>query len=76
MLDDNCPECDEVPKTMQALKLYWNSLKRQSDKRMVLVFYVLSTDPAQDNGTTMSCPYNQAFLTNLSKFKGEICVVT
>ncbi len=76
MLDQNCPECDPVPETMPALKLYWNSLKRKSDKRPVLVFYASSTDATQDKGTTLSCPYNQAFLTNLSKFKGEICVVT
>jgi hypothetical protein len=65
MLDQNCPECDPVPKTMSALKLYWNSLKRNSHKRPVLVFYASSTEP-----------YSEAFLTDLSKFKGAICVVT
>jgi len=65
MLDQNCPECDSVPETMQTLKLYWKSLKRNSDKRLVLVFYASSTNP-----------YSEAFLTALSKFKGDICVVT
>ena len=65
MLDQNCPECDRVPETMLALKLYWNSLKRNSNKRPVLVFYASSTDA-----------YSEAFLIDLSKFKGEICVVT
>jgi HEAT repeat protein len=65
MLDQNCPECDSVPETMPALKLYWNSLNRNSDKRVVLVFYASSTNP-----------YSEAFLTALSKFKGDICVVT
>jgi hypothetical protein len=65
MLDQNCPECHPVPETMPALKRYWNSLKRKSDKRMVLVFYASSTDP-----------YSEAFLTDLSKFGGAICVVT
>jgi hypothetical protein len=65
MLDQNCPECDKVPETMPALKLYWNSLKRNSDKRVVLVFYASSTEP-----------YSEAFLTDLSKFGGAICVVT
>jgi hypothetical protein len=65
MLDQNCPECDSVPETMPALKLYWNSLKRNSNKRPVLVFYASSTDA-----------YSEAFLIDLSKFKGEICVVT
>ena len=65
MLDQNCPECNPVPETMPALKLYWNSLRRNSDKRPVLVFYASSTEP-----------YSAAFLTDLSKFSGAICVVT
>jgi HEAT repeat protein len=65
MLDQNCPECAPVPETMSALKLYWKSLKRNSNKRPVLVFYASSANP-----------YNEAFLTDLSKFKGTICVVT
>ncbi|HEY9612929.1 MAG TPA: hypothetical protein V6C93_26505, partial [Allocoleopsis sp.] len=76
MLDQNCPECDRVPETMPALKLYWNSLKRNSDKRMVLVFYASSTDTTSDEGTTMSCPYSSAFLTVLSKFGRENFVIT
>ncbi len=64
MLDQNCPECDSVPETMPALKLYWNSLKRKSDKRPVLVFYASSTEP-----------YSEAFLKDLSKFGGAICCV-
>jgi len=65
MLDQNCPECDSVPETMPALKLYWNSLKRNSDKRVILVFYASSSNP-----------YSEAFLTALSKFGRAICVVT
>jgi hypothetical protein len=75
-LDQNCPECDSVPETMPALKLYWNSLKRNSDKRVVLVFYASSTDTTTNEGTTLSCPYSSAFLTDLSKFGREICVIT
>ena len=65
MLDENCPECDKVPETMPALKLYWNSLKRNSNKHPVCVFYASSTEP-----------YSEAFLRDLSKFKGDIGVVT
>jgi HEAT repeat protein len=75
MLDQNCPECDRVPETMHALKLYWNSLKRKTDKRVVLVFYASSTNSTPDEGTTMSCPYSSAFLTVLSKFGREICAI-
>jgi predicted NACHT family NTPase len=76
MLDQNCPECASVPETMPALKLYWNSLKRNSDKRVVLVFYASSTDTTPDEGTALPCPYSSAFLTDLSKFGREICVIT
>jgi hypothetical protein len=65
MLDQHCPECSTVPDTMPALKLYWNSLRRNSDKQPVLVFYASSTEP-----------YSEAFLTVLSKFGREICVIT
>jgi hypothetical protein len=65
MLDQNCPECSTVPDTMPALKLYWNSLRRNSDKQPVLVFYASSTEP-----------YSEAFFTVLSKFGREICVIT
>jgi HEAT repeat protein len=65
MLDQNCPEYDPVPEIMPALKLYWNSLKRNSNKRPFLVFYASSIHS-----------YNEAFLTALSKFGREICVIT
>ncbi|MEQ9548336.1 MAG: hypothetical protein RIM23_01770 [Coleofasciculus sp. G3-WIS-01] len=65
MLDQNCPECDSVPEKMPALKLYWNSLKRNSNKRPFLVFYASSIHP-----------YNETFLTALSKFGREIRVIT
>jgi hypothetical protein len=65
MLDQKCPEYDRVPETMLALKLYWNSLKRNSDKQPVLAFYASSTDP-----------YSEAFLKDLSKFGKAICVIT
>jgi hypothetical protein len=75
MLDQNCPECDSVPETMHALKLYWNSLRRKSNKHPVLVFYASSTDATPDEGTTLSCPYSEGFLTVLSKFGREICAI-
>jgi hypothetical protein len=76
MLDQNCPECDTVPETMPALKLYWNSLKRKSDKRVVLVFYASSTHTTPAKDTAMPCPYSETFLSDLSKFGDRICVVT
>jgi len=79
MLDQNCQpplECDPVPETMPALKLYWNSLKRKSDKRVVLVFYASSTHTTLAKDAAMSCPYSETFLSDLSKFGDRICVVT
>jgi hypothetical protein len=76
MLDQNCPECDSVPETMSALKLYWNSLKRKSDKRVVLEFYASSIDTTSAKETAMPCPYSETFLSDLSKFGDRICVVT
>jgi DNA replication protein DnaC len=76
MLDQNCPECDSVPETMLALKLYWSSLKRKSDKRVVLVFYASSTDTTSAKDIALPCPYSETFLTDLSKFGDRICVVT
>jgi hypothetical protein len=61
---------------MPALKLYWNFLKRKSDKRVVLVFYASSTDTTSAKDTAMPCPYSETFLSDLSKFGDRICVVT
>jgi hypothetical protein len=61
---------------MPALKLYWNSLKRKSDKRVVLVFYASSTHTTSAKDTALPCPYSETFLSDLSKFGDRICVVT
>jgi GTPase SAR1 family protein len=64
MVKRGCPKCnDGTPKTMAELQIYWDLL--ELDKRVVLVFYASSTEP-----------YSEAFLRDLSKFKGEICVLT
>ena len=57
------------PETMQALKVYWNSLRRKSDKCLVLVFYENPVAPAPQG-------FSEVFLKALSKFDGAICVVT
>ena len=48
---------------MAELQIYWDLL--ELDKRVVLVFYASSTEP-----------YSEAFLRDLSKFGGAICLVT
>jgi hypothetical protein len=77
MVKRGCPKYDEgTPKTMAELQIYWDLLEIEFDKRVVLVFYASSTDTTPDEGTAMPCPYSSAFLTVLSKFGREICVIT
>ncbi|WP_293126176.1 HEAT repeat domain-containing protein [Microcoleus sp. bin38.metabat.b11b12b14.051] len=70
MLNQNCPESQNgYPDTMQKLKLYWNSLRRQSEIPLFFICYdstALSPTP-----TGFSAP----FLKALSKFDRAICVV-
>ncbi|MEG4317774.1 MULTISPECIES: NACHT domain-containing protein [unclassified Microcoleus] len=70
MLNQNCPESQNgYPDTMQKLKLYWNSLRRQSEIPLFFICYdstALSPTP-----TGVSAP----FLKALSKFDRTICVV-
>jgi hypothetical protein len=66
MVKRGCPKCnDGTPKTMAELQIYWDLLEIEFDKRVVLVFYASSINP-----------YSEAFLTVLSKFGREICVIT
>src|SRR6476469_3747590 len=70
MLDCGLPEYENVePETIQKLKCYWNSLRRKSDKRLVLVFYQNPTAPLPQE-------FSDTFLSSLSKFDGEICVIS
>ncbi|MBD3561495.1 HEAT repeat domain-containing protein, partial [Planktothrix sp. FACHB-1355] len=74
MLDLGCPERENrEPETMQELKFYWHSfrrsLKRNSKKQPVLVFYENPQPPAPQG-------FSDIFLTDLSRFDGAICVVS
>ncbi|BAZ23914.1 hypothetical protein NIES4073_48050 [Kalymmatonema gypsitolerans NIES-4073] len=65
MVKGGCPKCEDgTPKTMAELQTYWDLL--ESDKRVVLVFY-------EGKGST-SQGLSQAFLNDISKFDGAICV--
>jgi HEAT repeat protein len=71
MQNQNCPEWQNgYPDTMQKLKLYWNSLRRQSEISLFFICYdstALSPTP-----TGFSAP----FLKALSKFDRAICIVS
>jgi hypothetical protein len=68
MLNSGCPERQHgEPTTLPQLKLYWHSLRRQSNKHMVMVVY-----PASNSSPDFSTP----FLAALSRFEGAIGLVT
>ena len=70
MLDQDCSERQNgEPETMQALKVYWNSLRRKSDRILVLVFYENPADSPLQR-------FSHTLLHALSRFDGAICVVT
>jgi HEAT repeat protein len=70
MLNQNCPEWQNgYPDTMQKLKLYWNSLRRQSEIPLFFICYDSTALSATPTG------FSDSFLKALSKFDGAICVV-
>jgi hypothetical protein len=70
MLNQNCPEWQNgYPDTMQKLKLYWNSLRRQSEIPLFFICYDSTALSATPTG------FSDSFLKALSKFDRAICVV-
>ncbi|WP_377477115.1 MAG: hypothetical protein P2A85_01210 [Microcoleus anatoxicus] len=70
MQNQNCPEWQNgYPDTMQKLKLYWNSLRRQSEIPLFFICYDSTALSATPTG------FNDSFLKALSKFDRGICVV-
>jgi hypothetical protein len=68
MLDLGYPERQNgEPTTLPQLKLYWHSLRRQSDKLLMMVLYHASNPSPQ---------FSPRFLDALSKFEGAICLVS
>jgi hypothetical protein len=59
---------------MAQLQDYWDELNLESDKHLVLVFYQ-STLLVRE-GTAETVGFSKSFLNDLSKFDGNICVVT
>jgi hypothetical protein len=54
---------------MQKLKIYWNSLRRQSEIPLFFICYDSTALSATPTG------FSDSFLKALSKFDGAICVV-
>jgi HEAT repeat protein len=70
MQNQNCPEWQNAyPDTMQKLKLYWNSLRRNSENPLFFICYDSTALSATSTG------FSDSFLKAFSKFDGAICVV-
>ena len=70
MLNQNYPEWQNgYPDTMQKLKIYWNSLRRQSEIPLFFICYDSTALSATPTG------FSDSFLKALSKFDRAICVV-
>jgi hypothetical protein len=78
MRRQGCPKNeDSKPKTMAQLQGYWDELNLESDKHLVLVFYESTPlAPLAKGGTGEEERFSKSFLNDLSKFDGNICVVT
>ncbi|MFB8796842.1 MAG: NACHT domain-containing protein [Microcoleus sp.] len=69
-LDQNCPQHpNRAPETLAQLKFYWNRLRRDSDKHLILIFYQDPTSPAAQG-------LSPTFLDALTRFDGTICLIT
>jgi len=70
MQNQNCPEWQNgYPDTMQKLKIYWNSLRRQSENPLFFICYDSTALSATPTG------FRDSFLKALSKFDRAICIV-
>jgi HEAT repeat protein/transcriptional regulator with XRE-family HTH domain len=75
MRRQGCPKSeDSKPKTMAQLQDYWDELNLESDKHLVLVFY--QSTPLVREGTAKKVGFSKSFFNDLSKFDGNIGVVT
>ncbi|PSB49165.1 hypothetical protein C7B80_02920 [Cyanosarcina cf. burmensis CCALA 770] len=68
MQSQGCPiYSDGRPTGIAQLQDYWDELRQDSDKQVVLVFYENSTAPQG---------FSETFLDALSRFAGTICVIS
>ncbi len=75
MRRQGCPKSeDSKPKTMAQLQDYWDELNLESDKHLILVFYQIT--PLLREEIAEKVGFSKSFLNDLSKFDGNICVVT
>ncbi|WP_293352955.1 HEAT repeat domain-containing protein [Microcoleus sp. CAWBG51] len=68
-LDKNFPQRpNSEPETLPQLKSYWNQLRRDSDKHLILIFYESPTSAATQG-------FSPTFLNALTRFDGTICLI-
>ncbi|MEG4344515.1 HEAT repeat domain-containing protein [Microcoleus sp. A003_D6] len=68
MLKQGCPKCEDSTKTMADLQTYWDLLLMDSEKSFILVFYNSRGEEATG--------FSETFLKDLSKFDGNIVIVS
>ncbi|PSB14083.1 hypothetical protein C7B69_19420, partial [filamentous cyanobacterium Phorm 46] len=68
MLKQGCPKSEDGTKTMADLQTYWDLLLMDSEKSFILVFYNSRGEEATG--------FSETFLNDLSKFDGNIAIVS
>jgi hypothetical protein len=70
ILDQNCPERQNgEPETLQNLKTYCNTLRRQLQKNLVFIYYEKPSNPPPQG-------FSQIFLNALTKFDTPVCILS
>ena len=70
MLDQNCPERQTgEPQTLQHLKTYCNTLRRQLQQYLVFIYYEKPSNPPPQG-------FSQTFLNALTKFDTPLCLLS
>jgi len=68
-LDKNFPQRpNSEPETLPQLKFYWNQLRRDTDKHLILIFYEAPTSRTAQG-------FSPTFLNALIRFGGTICLI-
>ncbi len=69
LLDQQCqPRHNSEPENLSQLKSYWGQIRRNTDKKMFLIFYENPTPPIPQG-------FSLKFINTLSKFEGAIALI-
>jgi len=69
LLEQQCqPRPNGEPENLSQLKSYWGQIRRNSDKKTILIFYENPTPPIPQG-------FSPKFINTLSKFEGAIALI-